>query len=106
MGRIGDFQMAGANILAVYPGPEGELQEYAEDFVRGETIPENFYLLLDPGLRFTDQYGLRWDAPDENAYPATFLIDQDGSVRFAKISDNYGDRAGADTILALLDGVG
>ena len=78
------------------------MQQYAEDFVRGDTLPENFYLLLDPGLRFTNLYGLRWDAPNENAYPATFLIDQTGTMRFAKISETHGGRAGAEEILALL----
>ena len=86
----------------MYPGPKTEVQQYAEDFVRGDTLPENFYLLLDPGLRFTNLYDLRWDAPDENAYPATFLIDQTGTMRFAKISETHGGRAGAEEILALL----
>jgi hypothetical protein len=62
MSRIKDFQSAGANIIAVYPGPAQGLAEHAEDFVRGKTLPSNFYLVLDPDYSFTNMYGLRWDA--------------------------------------------
>ena len=102
MGRIEDFRAAGANIIAVYPGQEAEVQQYAEEFVAGKAIPGNFHFVLDPGLVFTNLYGLRWDAPNETAYPATFLIDPGGTVRFAKISRTHGGRAGAEEILALL----
>ncbi len=76
MSRIKDFQSAGANIIAEYPGPAQGLAEHAEDFVRGKTLPSNFYLVLDPDYSFTNMYGLRWDAPNETAYPATFLLDK------------------------------
>jgi peroxiredoxin Q/BCP len=99
LGRIKAFQTAGVNIIAVYPGPSEGLVEHAQDFVRGKTLPSNFYLVLDPDYSFTNMYGLRWDAPQETAYPATFVIDKSGTVRFAKISSSHGDRAGADSVL-------
>jgi thioredoxin-dependent peroxiredoxin len=102
MSRIKDFQSAGANIIAVYPGPAEGLAEHAEDFVRGKTLPSNFYLVLDPDYSFTNMYGLRWDAPNETAYPATFLLDKKGIIRFEKISSSHGDRAGADSVLEAL----
>lgn len=102
MSRIKDFQSAGANIIAVYPGPAEGLAEHAEDFVRGKTLPSNFYLVLDPDYSFTNMYGLRWDAPNETAYPATFLLDKKGIIRFEKISSTHGDRAGADSVLEAL----
>jgi peroxiredoxin len=83
--RIKDFQAMGANIIAVYPGPAEGLVEHAKDFVRGKSLPANFYLVLDPDCSFTNAYGLRWDAPQETAYPATFLIDRAGTVRFATV---------------------
>ena len=103
MNRIRDFQAASANIVAVYPGPADGLEERAEDFIRGEILPENFYFVLDPGFQFTNRYELRWDAPNQTAHPATFLVDQAGIVRYAKISDGVADRAGADAILDLLE---
>jgi hypothetical protein len=48
----------------------------------------------------TNQYGLRWDAPHETAYPSTFLIDRKGVVFFRKISHPHGDRTSAADILA------
>jgi len=102
MSRIKDFQSAGANIIAVYPGPAEGLAEHAEDFVRGKTLPSNFYLVLDPDYSFTNMYGLRWDAPNETAYPATFLLDKKRIIRFEKISTTHGDRAGADSVLEVL----
>jgi thioredoxin-dependent peroxiredoxin len=102
MARIKDFQAAGANIIAVYPGPAEGLIEHAQDFVRGKTVPSNFYLVVDPDYSFTNMYGLRWDAPSETAYPATFLVDKTGIVRFAKVSNSHGDRAGADSVLQVL----
>lgn len=105
MSRIKDFQTAGANVIAVYPGPAEGLVEHAREFVRGKTLPANFYLILDPDYSFTNMYGLRWDAPNETAYPATFLVDTVGIVRFAKISHSHGDRAGADSLLEVLRGM-
>jgi thioredoxin-dependent peroxiredoxin len=102
MSRITDFQSAGASIIAVYPGPAEGLAEHAADFVRGKTLPSNFYLVLDPDYSFTNMYGLRWDAPNETAYPATFLLDKKGIIRFEKISSAHGDRAGADSVLEVL----
>lgn len=45
-------------------------------------------------------YGLRWDAPDETAYPSTFVIDETRSVRFAKVSRTHGGRTKAAAVLA------
>jgi hypothetical protein len=43
---------------------------------------------------------LRWDAPRETAYPATFVLDKNRLVRFAKISHTHGDRTKASDVLA------
>jgi hypothetical protein len=47
--------------------------------------------------------GLRWDAPDETAYPATFVIDRGGAVRFAQVSLGHDGRALATDVLKALD---
>jgi alkyl hydroperoxide reductase subunit AhpC len=52
---------------------------------------------------FTNAYGLRWDAPQETAYPATFVIDRDGIVRFAQISSGHDGRALATDVLKALE---
>ncbi len=59
-------------------------------------------LLLDPGYDFTNLYGLRWDAPNETAYPSTFLIDSKGVVFFSKVVKEHGGRTTAAEIIDAL----
>lgn len=96
------FSEAGAQVLLVYPGPDEDLVSRAREFAADKQFPENFRLLLDPGYTFTNLYGLRWDAPRETAYPSTFLIDRDGAIFFAKISDSHGGRTTAVEVLDAL----
>jgi thioredoxin-dependent peroxiredoxin len=96
------FADAKAQVILVYPGPPDDLGARATEFVADKKLPDNFYLLLDPGYEFTNLYGLRWDAPNETAYPSTFLIDQKGIVFFSKISKSHGGRTKAAELLEVL----
>jgi peroxiredoxin len=100
--RAKDFEVAGAQLLLVYPGPSEDLSKHAEDFARGKGLPERFSFVVDPDYTFTRAYGLRWDAKGETAYPSSFVIDQTGKVTFAKVSNTHGGRASADEVLAAL----
>jgi len=102
IGRGADFKAAGANVVMVYPGDANLVQGKAEDFVTGETLPDRFHFVVDPDLTVVNQYGLRWNAPNETAYPSTFLFDASGAVRFVKISRSHGDRSAASDVLKLL----
>lgn len=102
LGSAKKFEAAKARIVSIYPGPSESLQEHAEEFVRGKTLPGNFYLVLDHDYKFTNAYGLRWEARNETAYPATFVIDREQKIRFAKISNTHGDRASAQQTLDAL----
>lgn len=96
------FAAAGAEILLVYPGPPDQLAAHAKEFTAKQDLPANVHLVIDPDYKFTNQYGLRWDAPKETAYPSTFLIDKNGRVLFEKISRSHGDRTtAADTLVEL-----
>ena len=88
------FAEAGAQLVFVYPGPAEDLKAHAEEFKtwKGREWPAAYHFLLDPDYRFTHAYGLRWDAPNETAYPSTFILDRSGTVRFAKVSRMHGDR--------------
>lgn len=94
---------AGARVLWIYPGRTDEIQQRAAEFAAGRSFPANFRLLLDPDFTFTLPYGLRWDAPGETAYPATFVIDRSGIVRFALVSRSHAGRASASDVLAALN---
>lgn len=101
--RAADFGERGARVVMIYPGPAEGLGEHAAEFVAGKALPERFVFLTDPGYTFTNGYGLRWDAPGETAYPAAFVVDGSGKVRFAKVSRTHGGRAGAAELLEALD---
>ncbi|MGE0760852.1 MAG: redoxin domain-containing protein, partial [Pirellulaceae bacterium] len=96
------LKAAKATVLMVYPGPADGLKPRAEEFITGKTLPEGFHLLIDPDYTFTNAWRLRWVAPRETAFPSTFVIGQDGSIRFAKISKTHGDRASVDDVLKAL----
>jgi peroxiredoxin len=97
-----DFKAAQANVLLVYPGPAQGLREHATEFHKNQELPANFRLLVDPDYAFSTAHGLRWDARDETVYPATFVLDREGVVRFARVSHEHGGRVSAKEILESL----
>jgi peroxiredoxin Q/BCP len=96
-----DFAKAGAQLIFVYPGPADGLKGHAEEFktMKGRQWPNDFTYVLDPDYAMVNAYGLRWDAPHETAYPSTFVLNNKGTVRFAKISHTHGDRTSAKEVL-------
>jgi len=98
----GAIEAAGARVIWVYPGPAEDVQKRAEEFAAGKAFPANFRFVLDPNYTFTLSYGLRWDAPQESAYPSTFVIDRGGVVRYALVSKAHGGRATAADVLTEL----
>ena len=97
-----DIEAAGARVVWVYPGPADEIQKRAEEFAAGKPFPPNFRFVLDPNYAFTVSYGLRWDAPQESAYPSTFVIDRTGIVRYVLVSKVHGGRAAAADVITEL----
>ena len=96
------FKAAKASVLLVYPGPADGLREHAAEFRKDRTLPDHFRLLVDPDYTFANAHGLRWNAPKETVYPATFVLDQEGVIRFAQISHEHGGRVSAKEILESL----
>ena len=99
-----EFSDLNAKVMLVYPGPAEDLGERAGEFLKGRELPENFSLVSDPGYKFTEAYGLRWDAPRETAYPSTFVIDRQGTIRYVKTSKTHGGRAKTKDLLKALPG--
>ena len=102
VGEAEQFKKYGAKVLMIYPGPSEVLKEKAEEFAEDFTFPEGFYFALDPNYSMVNNYGLRWDAPKETAYPSTFVIDKAGKVCFAKVSSSHGGRADVDEVVTAL----
>jgi len=94
------FEAKNTRILLVYPGPPGDLDQHAKDFLAKQTaLPSNVVLVTDPDYAVTNQYGLRWDAPHETAYPSTFILNRKGMIVFEKVSHTHGDRLSAEDAL-------
>ena len=102
IGHAKELQAAGATVVLVYPGAADLVDVKAADFATGKTMPSNFHFTTDPDLKTVNLYNLRWDAPNETAYPSTFLIDKTGVIRYAKSSKSHGDRSTATDVLAEL----
>jgi thioredoxin-dependent peroxiredoxin len=100
-----EFESVKATLLLVYPGEPKGLKERAEEFLKGSSLPEPFVFTIDPDYHFTAKYGLRWAAKAETAYPATFVIDHQGVVKFRKVSQSHGDRSKPEDVLAVIKGL-
>jgi peroxiredoxin len=106
LSKAADVTATGAHVLFVYPGPAESLRAHAEEFTKSAQLPAAYRVLLDPDFTFTLAYGLRWDAPNETAYPSTFVIDKRGVVTFARTSRVHGDRVPVADVLSALAQLG
>lgn len=102
LGSAEKFADAKATVIFVYPGPASDLDKYAQEFVAGKKFPANFRFVIDPDFKFTNLYGLRWNAPKETAYASSFVVDSQGTIRLAKVSRSHGDRASSEELLGEL----
>ena len=95
-----DFKAKNTRVLLVYPGPPADLDQHAKEFLEKQAeLPSNIVLVTDPDYKVTNLYGLRWNAPQETAYPSTFILDKQGMVVFEKVSHSHGDRLSAQVAL-------
>lgn len=100
VGHSSDFAAKGASVLLVYPGATSGLESHAKEFLaKQDPLPANIALVMDPDFEATNLYGVRWDAPNETAYPSTFILDKDRKILFERISHSHGDRVSAQEVL-------
>jgi peroxiredoxin len=117
-GGLDDIRAAGATLVAVSP------QTPDQSLTLAEQRSLEFPVLSDAGNRVAGEYGLVFTAgdaatttlrglgielasfngDDTNTLPAasTFVIGQDGRVRFASVSGDYRWRVGPDEVLETL----
>lgn len=88
-----------SRVILVYPGEPSELERHAEQFIGSRAVREPLVLVRDPSMQMVDEWGLRWNAPRETAYPSTFVINKNGRVAWSKISESHAGRSTADEIL-------
>lgn len=100
--KASGFTDAGATVILVYPGAADKLEVHAREFITDKMLPANFRFVIDPDYVFTTKYGLRWDAKNETAYPATFVMNAKGLVTYALVSRSHGGRAKTEEVLKAL----
>lgn len=86
-------------VVLVYPGEGSTLKQNAKRFVGSRKLPESFVVVRDQDMQMVDDWGLRWNKRSETAYPATFIVDKNGRVRWSKISESHAGRSTAEEIL-------
>ena len=86
----------------VYPGADQGLDSKAKQFSAGRTLPLPMAMVTDPGMKMVSEWGLRWDAPRETAYPSAFVIGPGRRVLWSKVSKGHGDRAAAEDLLGAI----
>ena len=101
-----DEQQRTIQILAVsVDGPEN-LQKMVDRISMEDGISPDFPLLSDPDHGVIDRYGL-FNAEDprgrEITHPATFVIDQEGVVRWRFVEVDYKVRPTNEDIVAVLN---
>jgi peroxiredoxin len=90
---------AAHRVILVYPGEPDLLQRHADEFVGSRAMPSPIVMVRDPGMKMVTDWGLRWDAPRETAYPATYIIKKNGRIAWSKISTSHAGRTTADEII-------
>ena len=99
LSKANEFAKQKKSLVFVYPGDVSDLDGKAKQFLAGKTLPDSVTFLLDPGYKFTNAWGLRWNAVRETAYPSTFVVGADGVVQSATVSKTHGGRTKASAYL-------
>lgn len=97
-----DLEKKGCRVVFVYPGVKASLEQRAKEFAGEEKLPAIFSFAIDPDYALTNAYGIRWDAPNETAYPSTFVINSKGVVTWSRISRTHGGRVSVKEVLTAL----
>lgn len=101
-----EFRRRGAEVLLIYPiasfGDRDRLTAFLTDArtrLGDASRPVPFPVLFDVELAAVTQLGIRQDL----SKPATYIVDRDGTVRYAYVGAHWGDRPSVQAVLAELD---
>ncbi|SMP73357.1 Peroxiredoxin [Neorhodopirellula lusitana] len=105
--QVGEFlskqsEFDDVQVVLIYPGPAELLAVHAKEFQGSKSFPANYHFVLDPDYKFTNAWGLRWDAPRETAYPSTFVVNKNQEIVFGKTVVSHGNRVDVATVVSKL----
>lgn len=89
-------------VVLVYPGEADTLEKNAKRFLGSRRLPEPFVLVRDEGMKMVEQWGIRWDARRETAYPSTFVFDRHGRLQWKKVSKSHAGRSTVEEVVKAL----
>jgi len=96
--RYEDFRKRGADVVAISADPVEKNAEIAAD------LGLSYRVLADPELHASDAYGVRHAGAGADgrdiARPATFVIDEQGVIRWRNLTPDYKIRPQPDEVLA------
>lgn len=97
--RAKALSQAAHRVVLVYPGAAKNLDRQAEQFLSARQLPPPLVLVRDDAMQVVEQWGLRWNASRETAYPATFVLDRYGRVAWKKVATSHAERSSVEEIL-------
>jgi peroxiredoxin len=86
-------------VILVYPGEKTSLEKHAKQFMGSRRLRDPLVIVRDDGMEMVAQWGLRWNKRKETAYPAAYIIDRNGRVRWKKVSKTHAGRSSVQEIL-------
>lgn len=105
--QVTRFQEAGAQLLAVDPHEHWSAKYLLKDSGLS-TDDLNYPLLADPAQTVSATYGVAFQMRIHTEWsnrPATFIIDKEGILRYARRGKSFSDRPRPDEILKELKAV-
>ena len=94
-----DFAARSIRVVAISVDPVAKSQDLARD------LGLSFPLLSDPELTVIRAYGVA-DEGNGIAWPAEFLVDRGGGIRWRRTAQAVGTRPSATEVLAAFDAAG
>ncbi|MEZ6136089.1 MAG: redoxin domain-containing protein [Pirellulaceae bacterium] len=100
-----EFKKRGAEVIVVFPVARqtdaAEIQNFAAKVQGPDQTTEDFPfpIVLDVGLAAVEALGIR----DDLSKPSTYILDQNGQLRFAYIGKSISDRPSIKALLNQLD---
>ncbi|HEX8876012.1 MAG TPA: peroxiredoxin-like family protein [Phycisphaerales bacterium] len=121
--RLKEFEAAGATVVAISP----QTMEHSEATATKDKV--TFHMLSDEGFKVGESFGVRYEMPpemkeqlkkynldltkynggtpgedgDELPLTATYIVDQEGTIRYAFLDPDYTKRASPDELLKALE---
>jgi peroxiredoxin len=102
---LADLQNLNAQLIAVDPHEAYSAQRFLKE-VGLATDDLHYPLLLDPACVVSATYGVAFQMrihTELSNRPATFIIDSEGIIRYARRGEKFSDRPTPDEIIAELE---